>query len=93
MKPLEVDVLLHVLDCMLYSLRQAHDSEINVIFKVDTDQQAKNQVYYIIDGMYKLMEAAGVKPEHYNAILNECRWYSKDSDWQEYCDYAGYKLK
>lgn len=92
MDRLEVDHLIVTLECMLYALGQAHDSCINVILSVESDQDEVNQVYTIIDTIYKVMEVSGVKPEHYNAILNECTWYS-DYGWDMYCNFAGYRRK
>lgn len=92
MNKLEADHLIVVLECMLYSLCQAHDSCINVVLNIETDQHAVNQVYTIIDTIYKVMEVNEVKPEHYTQMLEECEWYS-EYGWKMYCDFAGYKLK
>lgn len=94
MNKLEVDHLIVVLECMLYSLGQAHDSCISVILhgEIQTDQEEVNQVYTIIDTIYKVMEVNGVKPEHYTQMLQECTWYS-DYGWKMYCDFARYTIK
>lgn len=91
---LEADQLIVILNCMLYSTCQAEDSWINVVCDVEEEHQHKAQLYTIIDTIYKLMEVSGVRPEHYRAMLNECRWYfANDADWDRLCNYCGYKVK